>query len=62
MKSKTINPLVLGLAALAVLGCNQNTAPAPVVEPAPQAVPPPAPEPPPPEPSPPVEPTPAPTP
>ena len=56
MKSKTINPLVLGLAALAVLGCNENTAPAPAVDPAPQAVPPP--EPPPPEPTPPVEPTP----
>jgi hypothetical protein len=55
MKSKTINPLVLGLAALAVLGCNENTAPAPAVDPAPQAVPPP-------EPAPPVEPTPAPTP
>jgi len=51
MKSKTINPLVLGLAALAVLGCNENTAPAPAVDPAPQAVPPP-------EPAPPVEPTP----
>ena len=60
MKSKTINPLVLGLAALAVLGCNENTAPAPAVDPAPQTVPPP--EPPPAEPAPPVEPTPAPTP
>ena len=56
MKTKAINLLVVGLAALTVVGCNQEPATPPATDPAPQAVPPP--EPPPPETPPPPAPTP----
>jgi hypothetical protein len=52
MKSKAINALVLALAGLALLGCNENTTPAPAPTPGPQVTPPPAEPPPPPEPPP----------
>jgi hypothetical protein len=55
MKPKAINALVLALASLTLLGCNQNTTPAPAPAPGPQvtppAEPPPPPEPPPAEPA-----------
>ena len=53
MKSRAINALVLTLAGLALLGCDQNTTPAPAPTPGPQVTPPPA------EPPPPLEPPPA---
>ena len=55
MKPKPINALVLMFAGLALLGCNQNTTPAPAPTPGPQVTPPPAEAP--PEPAPPAEPT-----
>ena len=42
MKSRAINALVLAFAGLALLGCNQNTTPAPAPTPGPQVTPPPA--------------------
>ena len=50
MKSRAINALVLTLAGLALLGCNENTTPVPTPTPGPQVTPPPAEPPPPPEP------------
>jgi len=52
MKSRAINALVLTLAGLALLGCNENTTPVPAPTPGPQVTPPPAEPPPPPEPPP----------